>query len=85
MLDHSLGRFMNHNFAEYHVPVNADVYDIDVIFVSEHEDKRQPARASRAWARSASSARRRPSAMPIYHATGKRIREYPITLDKLLG
>ena len=42
--DHSLGRFMNHNLAEYHVPVNADVHDIEVIFVEEHDDDRQPAR-----------------------------------------
>ena len=38
MLDHRLGRFMNHNLAEYHVPVNADVHDIDVIFVDEHDE-----------------------------------------------
>jgi xanthine dehydrogenase YagR molybdenum-binding subunit len=35
VLDHVFGRFMNHNLAEYHVPVNADVPDIDVIFVEE--------------------------------------------------
>ncbi len=33
--DHTLGRFMNHNLAEYHVPVNADIQEIDVIFVEE--------------------------------------------------
>ena len=33
---------MNHNIAEYHVPVNADVHDIDVIFVEEHDDKVSP-------------------------------------------
>ena len=36
--DHALGRFMNHNFAEYHVPVNADIKDIDVIFVDEPDE-----------------------------------------------
>ena len=40
--DHALGRVMNHNFAEYHVPVNADVPEIEVIFVDEHEDKLNP-------------------------------------------
>jgi xanthine dehydrogenase YagR molybdenum-binding subunit len=35
LADHHLGRFMNHDYAEYHVPVNADVHDIDVIFVDE--------------------------------------------------
>ena len=42
MIDHKLGRFMNHNFAEYHVPVNADIPDIEVIFVDEHDDKTSP-------------------------------------------
>ena len=56
VLDHALGRFMNHNLAEYHVPVNADVHDIEVIFVEEHDDRSSTRSASRAWARSASSA-----------------------------
>src|SRR5262245_53539042 len=38
VIDHRNSRFNNHNFAEYHVPVNADVYDIEVIFV----DARKP-------------------------------------------
>ena len=43
-IDHRLGRFMNHNLAEYHVPVNADIPDIDVIFVDEPDAEGQPAR-----------------------------------------
>jgi CO/xanthine dehydrogenase Mo-binding subunit len=35
LLDHRFGRIMNANIAEYHVPVNADVHDIEVIFVDE--------------------------------------------------
>ena len=54
-MDHRFGRFMNHNLAEYHVPVNADVHDIDVIFVEEHDDKANPL-GVKGWARSASSA-----------------------------
>ena len=34
LLAHRLGRFINHNLADYHVPVNADLRDLDVIFVS---------------------------------------------------
>jgi len=37
VIDHRYGRFINHNFAEYPVPVNADIHDIDVIFVDEVE------------------------------------------------
>ena len=36
-IDHALGRFMNHSFAEYHIPVNADIESIDVIFVDEDD------------------------------------------------
>ena len=42
VIDHTFGRFINHNFAEYHVPVNADVHDIEVIFVEEHDDVVNP-------------------------------------------
>jgi xanthine dehydrogenase YagR molybdenum-binding subunit len=37
VIDHKFGRIMTHNLADYHVPVNADVHDIDVIFVEEHD------------------------------------------------
>ena len=38
VIDHSYGRFMNANLGEYHVPVNADVPDIEVIFVEERDE-----------------------------------------------
>jgi xanthine dehydrogenase molybdopterin-binding subunit B len=40
LIDHALGRIMNSNIAEYHVPVNADVHDIKVIFVEELYERR---------------------------------------------
>ena len=40
--DHRFGRFMTHNLADYHVPVNADVHAIDVIFVDEEDDQINP-------------------------------------------
>src|SRR6185295_15879895 len=39
VMDHRFGRIMNANIAEYHIPVNADVHDIDVIFVEERDDR----------------------------------------------
>jgi len=84
MLDHNLGRFMNHNLAEYHVPVNADVYDIDVIFVSEHEEKLNPL-GVKGLGEIGVVGTAAAIGNAIYHATGKRIREYPITVDKLLA
>ena len=37
LMDQNFGRFINHNLAEYHVPVNADTHEIDVIFVEEND------------------------------------------------
>jgi xanthine dehydrogenase YagR molybdenum-binding subunit len=74
--DHPFGRFMTQNFADYHVPVNAAVQAIDVIFVDEQDPK--------ASAKSASSAPPRRSRMPVYHATGERGRDLPITPDQLM-
>jgi xanthine dehydrogenase YagR molybdenum-binding subunit len=84
MLDHNLGRFMNHNLAEYHVPVNADIYDIDVIFVSEHEQLLNPL-GIKGVGEIGVVGTAAAIGNAIYHATGKRVREYPITVDKLLG
>jgi xanthine dehydrogenase YagR molybdenum-binding subunit len=83
MLDHNLGRFMNHNLAEYHVPVNADIYDIDVIFVSEHEQLLNPL-GIKGVGEIGVVGTAAAIGNAIYHATGKRVREYPITVDKLL-
>ena len=43
LIDHRFGRIMNANIAEYHVPVNADVHDIKVIFVDEPDEHHQSA------------------------------------------
>jgi xanthine dehydrogenase YagR molybdenum-binding subunit len=82
-VDHRLGRFMNHNYAEYHVAVNADVHDIEVLFVEEKDDIVNPLGAKGVGeigivgvAAAVANA--------IYHATGKRVRDLPITIDKLL-
>src|SRR5262249_6181695 len=67
----------------YHVPVCADVPDIDVIFVKERDEVVNPLGAKGLGelgvvgvAAAISNA--------VYYATGKRIRDLPITLDKLL-
>ena len=60
LIDHRFGRIMNANIAEYHVPVNADVHDIKVIFVDEPDEIINPL-GIKGWARSASSASRRRS------------------------
>jgi xanthine dehydrogenase YagR molybdenum-binding subunit len=84
MLDHNLGRFMNHNIAEYHVPVNADIHDIDVIFVDEHDDKINPIGVKGVGEIGVVGAAAA-IGNALYHATGVRVREMPITLDKVLA
>ena len=83
LMDHRFGRIMNANIAEYHIPVNADVHDIDVIFVDEPDD-----RINRLGIKGLGEIGLVgvPAAIAnaVYHATGKRIRRFPITLDKLL-
>ncbi|MGF7176893.1 xanthine dehydrogenase family protein molybdopterin-binding subunit [Azospirillum doebereinerae] len=81
--DHKLGRVMNHNFAEYHIPVNADVPDIDVLFVEEHDDKVSPL-GVKGLGEIGIVGTAAAIANAIFHATGKRVNDLPITVDKLL-
>lgn len=82
LIDHNFGRVMNANIAEYHVPVNADVHDIKVIFVDEQDDIVNPMGIKGLGEIGIVGV---PAAIAnaIYHATGKRVRDLPITLDKL--
>ena len=82
--DHRFGRFMNHNFADYHVPANADVHAIDVIFVDEQDDEINPL-GVKGVGEIGIVGTAAAIANAIYHATGKRVRDLPITIDKLLG
>lgn len=81
--DHALGRILNHNLAEYHIPVNADVQDIEVIFVEEQDDIVNEL-GSKGVGEIGVVGVAAAVANAIYHATGKRVREFPITLDTLL-
>jgi xanthine dehydrogenase YagR molybdenum-binding subunit len=83
VIDHTFGRFMNHSLAEYHVPVNADIHDIDVIFVDE-QDEIVNALGVKGLGEIALIGVASAIANAVYHATGKRIRELPITLDKVM-
>lgn len=83
MADHRLGRFMNHNLGEYHVPVNADVHDIEVIFVDEVDEEVNPL-GVKGVGEIGIVGTAAAIANAIFHATGKRVREYPVTIDKLL-
>jgi xanthine dehydrogenase YagR molybdenum-binding subunit len=81
LIDHRLGRVMNADFAGYHVPVNADVHDINVIFVEEADDANPLGIKGLGEIGIVGVAAAIANA--VYHATGKRVRDLPITLDKL--
>jgi xanthine dehydrogenase YagR molybdenum-binding subunit len=83
LVDHQFGRIMNANIAEYHVPVNADVHEIDVIFVDEPDDIVNPL-GIKGLGEIGIVGVAAAIANAIYHATGKRVRDLPITLDKLM-
>ena len=83
VLDHAFGRFMNHNLAEYHVPVNADIHDIDVIFVEEHDEIVNPL-GVKGLGEIGIVGVAAAIANAVFHATGKRIRDLPITLGTVI-
>ena len=82
-LDNGYGRYMNHNYAEYHIPVNADIHTIDVIFVEEEDDIASPI-GVKGVGEIGMLGVAAAVANAVYHATGKRVRDLPITIDKLL-
>jgi len=81
--DHRFGRFMTHNLADYHVPVNADVHAIDVLFVEEKDDEINPL-GVKGVGEIGIVGTAAAIANAVYHATGKRVRDLPITIDKLM-
>ena len=81
LIDHRFGRIINANIAEYHVPVNADVHDIKVIFVDERDDF-DPL-GIKGLGEIGIVGVAAAIANAVYHATGTRVRDLPITLDKL--
>jgi xanthine dehydrogenase YagR molybdenum-binding subunit len=83
LTDHRFGRFMTHNLADYHVPVNADVHAIDVIFVEEKDEEINPL-GIKGVGEIGIVGTAAAIANAVYHATGTRVRDLPITLDKLL-
>jgi xanthine dehydrogenase YagR molybdenum-binding subunit len=81
-IDHRFGRIMNANIAEYQVPVNADVHDIEVIFVDEPDNIVNPL-GIKGLGEIGIVGVAAAIANAVYHATGQRVRDLPITLDKL--
>jgi xanthine dehydrogenase YagR molybdenum-binding subunit len=83
IVDAATGRIVNANLAEYHVPVNADVGVLDVNVIGIPDLKFNPI-GSRGIGEIGITGTAAAVANAIYNATGKRVRQYPITADKLL-
>ena len=82
LFDDRRGRIMNPSLAEYHVPVNLDVPNIEVLFLNKADD--HCPFGARGIGEIGITGVAAAIANAIYHATGKRVRSLPITLDKLL-
>lgn len=82
-IDHRYGRIMNPNLQHYHVPVNADVHEIETMFVEE-DDKVVNPLGVKGMGELGMVGIPAAIANAVFHATGRRIRELPITPDKLL-
>jgi xanthine dehydrogenase YagR molybdenum-binding subunit len=81
--DERLGRIVNNNLAEYHVPTNADVGSLEALWVEEADDNVSPIGAKGIGEIGITGAAAA-IANAVFHATGKRVRDLPITLDKLI-
>jgi xanthine dehydrogenase YagR molybdenum-binding subunit len=83
VLDPRFGDYVNHDFAEYHIATNADVGEIDVSWVDEEDPHVNPI-GVKGIGEIGIVGTAAAIANAVYHATGIRVRDLPITLDKLL-
>ena len=83
VVDPRYGRFVNSNLGEYHVPVNRDVPDLEVIMVPE-EDRFVSLVGAKGAGEIGITGAAAALGNAVYHATGRRVRDLPITLDKIL-
>jgi xanthine dehydrogenase YagR molybdenum-binding subunit len=82
-LDPRFGYFANHDLAEYHVPVHADVPNVEAMFLPELDTKSNPLK-SKGIGELGICGAGAAIANAVYNACGARVRDYPITLDKVL-
>jgi xanthine dehydrogenase YagR molybdenum-binding subunit len=83
-IDRKRARYVNDNLADYLVPVNADIQELQVILVPEEDDKVNPA-GVKGISEIANVGTAAAVANAVYHAIGLRVRELPIRLEKLLS
>ena len=84
VLDPRSGRVMDVNLAEYHMPVNADVPSLEAILVEEH-DPHVNALGIKGVGEIGITGSAGAVANAVWHATGVRVRRFPITIEQLVG
>ena len=83
VVDHRSGRTLNANLGEYHIPVNADVPSLEAILVDER-DEHVNALGIKGVGEIGVTGTAGAIANAVWHATGRRVRDFPITLDQLI-
>jgi xanthine dehydrogenase YagR molybdenum-binding subunit len=83
IVDHRSGRIMNANLAEYHVPVNADVPSIEALMIEEHDAHVNPL-GIKGVGEIGITGSAGAVANAVWHATGVRVRRFPIAIEELL-
>ena len=83
LVDHRFGRYINNDLADYHVPVHADIPDIEVIFIDKPDPVISPV-GVKGLGEIGLIGFTAAIANAVYNATGKRIRSLPITADKVM-
>ena len=83
VMDERLGQVMNHDFAGYHIATHADAANLDAVWLDEADERSTPM-GSRGIGEIGIVGAAAAIANAVYHATGKRVRDLPITPDKLL-
>ena len=83
-IDQRVARYINDNLADYLIPVNADIQDVDVILVPERDDFVNPV-GVKGIGELGNVGTAAAVANAVYHATGIRVRKLPIRLEKLLA
>jgi xanthine dehydrogenase YagR molybdenum-binding subunit len=83
VMDREFGDYLNHDFAQYHIASCADIEDIDAIWLDEDDDQLNPM-GSKGIGEIGIVGTAAAVANAVHHATGVRVRELPIRLEKLL-
>jgi xanthine dehydrogenase YagR molybdenum-binding subunit len=83
VMDERLGLVINHDLAGYHIATNADAANLDAVWLEEVDDRSTPM-GSRGIGEIGIVGAAAAIANAVYHATGRRVRDLPITPDKLL-